>query len=487
MSSGPAERAPARPSCPNIAAVGAPADPRGSQQPLPHTMLARRVGRAPRHCSGAFLANTYAVGNGGRCGMNTLAREAMRVSARNVAHLTVACSKLPQLGLQLAAPPVPVPMATLTARRRHSTQSSKGKEPARPAHEEDHDRDHDHEHEHAREHEHEHTHSHTVLGSLSHSHSHSHGENGHDDVERVVQALRGGGTSFRCSASVSTRKLSMLAGDKGSRITLIGLAANVGLTVSKGTAGWFLNSASLLADAGHTASGAHHHTCCYSCPAEQYDTSDMIGDLITLTCWKLSRRPPSELYPYGFGKFEVLGSAAVSLLLTGGAVVLGLHSISLLATSLAEVATTIPTGPLHDILVNVTEIASSVPSVAHEHAHEHALDPNAAWFALIGVLTKEWLFRATKKVADEESSPVLYANAYHHRSDAYSSSVALVAILGTWWFPHLPLDPIGGECSCLSFMTPVTDSRLPTSRSFGVGTHNAAGMGYHNECLPSTD
>jgi divalent metal cation (Fe/Co/Zn/Cd) transporter len=77
--------------------------------------------------------------------------------------------------------------------------------------------------------------------------------------------------------------------------------------------------------------------------------------------------------------------------------------------------------------------------------HEHdVLDPNAAWFAAIGVLAKEWLYRITKKVADEENSPVLLANAIHHRSDVYSSAVALFAILGTWWFPALPLDPIGG-------------------------------------------
>jgi len=47
-------------------------------------------------------------------------------------------------------------------------------------------------------------------------------------------------------------------------------------------------------------------------------------------------------------------------------------------------------------------------------------------------------------VADEEKSPVLLANAIHHRSDAYSSLVAFFAILGTWVFPAFPLDPIGG-------------------------------------------
>lgn len=164
-------------------------------------------------------------------------------------------------------------------------------------------------------------------------------------------------------------------------------------------------------------------------------------------CWKLSRRSPTETYPYGFGKFEVLGTAAVSVLLTGGALGLGLHSLSLLVESLSHTAASLPPGALQEILVNVTHVVHSVPSVGleHSHSHGHALDPNAAWFAAIGVLAKEWLYRATKKVADEESSPVLSANALHHRSDAWSSLVALVAILGTWWLPHLPLDQIGGE------------------------------------------
>lgn len=182
---------------------------------------------------------------------------------------------------------------------------------------------------------------------------------------------------------------------------------------------------------------------------QQLYKEDLIGDLITLVCWKLSRRPPSETYPRGYAKFEVLGTAAVSLLLTGGAVALGLHSLSLLFQSLAESAAVMSPGPLQDVLVNVTHIANSMPAVAsehsHAHAHAHSLDPNAAWFAAIGVVAKEVLYRATKKVADDERSPVLFANALHHRSDAYGSAVALVAILGTWWLPHLPLDQLGGE------------------------------------------
>ncbi|KAK7053352.1 mitochondrial metal transporter [Paramarasmius palmivorus] len=278
--------------------------------------------------------------------------------------------------------------------RRHSTnkkEPSEGQENGTARHNNKGD-EHDHE---------EHTHSHSLFG-----HSHSHGEDEHSHgTEQIMAALQG-------------------KGDRGSQITLVGLYSNVGLTLAKGLAGWYMHSASLLADAGHSL-------------------SDLLGDFVTLTCWKLSRKPPSERYPYGFAKFETLGTTTVSLLLIGGALGIGFHSYHLLMSTLTEAAQTLPTGPLQEILTNVTQVAPSVPE-SMQHSHVEVVDPNAAWFAAISVIAKEWLYRATKRVADEEHSPVLLANAIHHRSDAYSSFVALFAILGSWIFPHLPLDPIGG-------------------------------------------
>jgi divalent metal cation (Fe/Co/Zn/Cd) transporter len=110
-----------------------------------------------------------------------------------------------------------------------------------------------------------------------------------------------------------------------------------------------------------------------------------------------------------------------------------------------------PASPLQTALLSITAAAHNVPGLGliaahtHSHAHGHVLDLNAAWFAAASIVSKEWLFRITRKVADQENSPVLLANAYHHRSDAYSSVVAFVAILGSGWFPALPLDPIGGS------------------------------------------
>jgi len=173
---------------------------------------------------------------------------------------------------------------------------------------------------------------------------------------------------------------------------------------------------------------------------------------VTLFAWKLSQKPPSKKYPYGFGKFETLGTISISVLLTGGALGIGFHSYNLLIDALTPTISTVPPGIIQDVFQAVQNLP--VPELGHAHTHVipghdvqgSVLDPNAAWFAAIGVLSKEWLYRITKKVADEERSSVLLANAIHHRSDAYSSMVALVAILGNWYFPALPLDPIGGTC-----------------------------------------
>lgn len=77
---------------------------------------------------------------------------------------------------------------------------------------------HDHDHEHKDDgHDHEgHSHSH---GGIFHSHSHDHGD---QSAEAVVKFLKGEGT------------------DRGTKVTVLGLLTNVGLTAVKGAAGWYV-------------------------------------------------------------------------------------------------------------------------------------------------------------------------------------------------------------------------------------------------------
>ena len=86
-----------------------------------------------------------------------------------------------------------------------------------------------------------------------------------------------------------------------------------------------------------------------------------------------------------------------------------------------------PAGPLQTTLL-------SIAAHSHAHAHSHVLDLNAAWFVSLSHITR--------KVADQENSPVLLANAYNHRSDASSSVVALVATFGS--VPCVAIGPYRG-------------------------------------------
>jgi divalent metal cation (Fe/Co/Zn/Cd) transporter len=102
---------------------------------------------------------------------------------------------------------------------------------------------------------------------------------------------------------------------------------------------------------------------------------------------------------------------------------------------------------LAQLLHSLVSVSSIDP---HEHGHSHSdegesLSPSAILFPLFGILVKEYLYRATKKVAEEQNSSVLMANAMHHRSDAYSSIVTIVAILGSLIWESVPVDPMGGK------------------------------------------
>jgi hypothetical protein len=66
----------------------------------------------------------------------------------------------------------------------------------------------------------------------------------------------------------------------GWKITWLGLWSNVALTSAKAVGGYILNSPVLIADAFHSG-------------------GDLVSDGITLVTFKLSNRPPTQLFPYG--------------------------------------------------------------------------------------------------------------------------------------------------------------------------------------------
>lgn len=118
------------------------------------------------------------------------------------------------------------------------------------------------------------------------------------------------------------------------------------------------------------------------------------------------------------GKYETVGSFAVSTLLITGGIAIGLHSFDLLTAvlnttttapsaveSVANTISSVSTSSVDATAVdssntspeNSSALSSTMSSVFHmHHHHSTSLDPNAAWFALASVVIKEWLYHASK-------------------------------------------------------------------------------------------
>jgi len=183
--------------------------------------------------------------------------------------------------------------------------------------------------------------------------------------------------------------------DEGAQITVIGALVNGSAALLKAAAGVASSSPSLIADAGHSL-------------------SDLLSDGVTLWALAQSKKPACSTHPYGRGKYEAVGASVTAAMITSTGLGVGFHAVS-----------------------GLSEALSGLPPV------EPTAMAGAAAAAIAGVLAKEALYRETLRIGLATRSPALLANAWHHRSDALSSVVALVGIGGTAC--GLPvLDSIGG-------------------------------------------
>lgn len=154
--------------------------------------------------------------------------------------------------------------------------------------------------------------------------------------------------------------------DAGVRITRIGLYSNLGMAVAKGVGGYMFNSQAMLADAWHSV-------------------TDLASDILTLATVSWSLKPPTELFPTGFGKVESLGSLGVSGMLLFGGMFMCLNSSEILYA--------------HFFLD--AHAAAEVAAHAHGHSHSHSHGASlpslhAAWLAAGTIVVKEYLYQASK-------------------------------------------------------------------------------------------
>ncbi len=171
--------------------------------------------------------------------------------------------------------------------------------------------------------------------------------------------------------------------------TLIGLAVNIVLTAFKLLAGIFGFSYAMIAD------GIHSLTDCFA-------TGTVYVGI------RIGEKPADESHPYGHANAETIAAFLVALIILATGVYVGVSSAHLIAQGHFETPATI-----------------------------------ALVAAATSIVIKEGLFRYTLKVGKRNNSPAVIANAWDHRSDAYSSIAALAGILGArlaFWY----LDPIAG-------------------------------------------
>ena len=83
--------------------------------------------------------------------------------------------------------------------------------------------------------------------------------------------------------------------------------------------------------------------------------------------------------------------------------------------------------------------------------HSHGLDMSsplpaalAISAALISIVSKEWIYRVTLDVGKNYNSQVIEANAWHHRTDAFSSIVAVVGVGAAYAFDIAWADQVAG-------------------------------------------
>jgi len=173
-----------------------------------------------------------------------------------------------------------------------------------------------------------------------------------------------------------------------SRSTWVSVGVNLVLTILQIVVGIFAKSQGLVADGIHSL-------------------SDLVADFVVLFANHHSKKEADEAHPYGHHRFETAASLVLGVLLLAVGV-----------------------GMLWSAFTKL-QAPASIQTV-------HIL---ALWVAAGALLAKELLFRYMLAVAKRVKSSMLIANAWHARSDAASSLVVGLGIIGNL-LGYPILDPI---------------------------------------------
>ena len=164
--------------------------------------------------------------------------------------------------------------------------------------------------------------------------------------------------------------------NKVSFVTIIG---NILLSVMKLIAGFIAHSNAMISDAIHSA-------------------SDVFSTFVVIIGIKLASKKADKEHPYGHERLECVAAIVLSM-------VLFITGLGIGATALKNITS----GDYNNI---------AVPGIL------------ALIAAIISIISKEAMYWYTRYNAKKIDSSALMADAWHHRSDAFSSIGALIGIAG---------------------------------------------------------
>ena len=185
----------------------------------------------------------------------------------------------------------------------------------------------------------------------------------------------------------------------------IAVYANFALALFKAFIGYISGSQAILGDA-------------------LFSFKDFIASLVVVIGVKVSGKPADDQHPYGHGKIEFVALFHISLGLIVGTILLFAHSAK-------------------GIWYCFNGSGASSPGMI------------AFWAALISVAANYKLAQFLNCVGDKIHSPSILANARHNNSDAVSSIMVALAVLGARYLGLQFLDPLVAliEAVCLMGMS----------------------------------
>ena len=159
----------------------------------------------------------------------------------------------------------------------------------------------------------------------------------------------------------------------GARIALFGMIVNLIFAAAKILGGIVGNAYVLIADGIESA-------------------LDIAGSLVIWGGLRFAARPPDETHPYGHGKAEPVAAVIVALGVLAAAVGLAIESVREILTP------------------------------------HHGPAPFTLAILIVVIVVKEILFRYVNRIGRHVESTAVQTDAWHHRSDALTSTAAFIGI-----------------------------------------------------------